>query len=583
MDKVKPIDSIYDLQWQPRVLIEASAGTGKTYTLTALYVRLLIEKKLEVEQILVMTFTKKATAELKERIFKRLKKCLNRLVTGVESDDDFANELYSRITDGDKAIQQLQRAIRNFDDSQVYTIHGFCQKILKEEALLAGTPFEFEVVQQDELLTQASEDFWRNFMDRYSNSEAGRYYISKLIGIATSPSELRDKLEPMFSKSYARLEGQGMVKPLEYLENTLSIRKELVRCWNENEQSLIEILRSCDVSRFQQHLDSRLRKLKTFIYDESFELDKPESLNYFTSEYLYDPGNLPKTGNPKPTQRHSFFDLCSKFEKQISGIEKIKTTLIREAFQEIKKIRQKLSVDSNTVTYDDLLKRVEKALVDSNHSDELSGTLLQKYPAALVDEFQDTDPIQYNILQSIYVPEHPDTTLLMIGDPKQAIYGFRGADIYTYIKARDEGEATRYTLQKNYRSASGFNQAINTLFGYSGQPFIQEKIGYSEVESGNAELQKEFQINGKPASGIEIITSTGIKSKKDEARQFVFSRVIQEIINLLSKAESGEATIKERKLQASDIAVLVSSHKDAENIKQRLKRAGIDSITYSRE
>ncbi|NBB76027.1 MAG: UvrD-helicase domain-containing protein, partial [Bacteroidetes bacterium] len=437
MDKVKPIDSIYDLKWQPRIMIEASAGTGKTYTLTALYLRLLLEKKLEVEQILVMTFTKKATAELKQRIFRRLKECLNRLVTGVESEDDFANELYSRIQEKDTAIEQLQRAIRNFDDSQVYTIHGFCQKVLKEEALLARTPFEFEVVQQDELLAQASEDFWRKFMDHYSYSEAGRYYISKLIDIATSPSELRDKLEPIFSKSYARLEGEGMEKPIEYLENILSIRKELVRCWTENEQILLEILRDCDVSRYQQHLGSRLRKLRTFIYDDSLELDKPESLKYFTSEYLYDPGNLPKTGNPKPTQRHSFFELCSKFEKEISGIEKVKTTLIREAFREIKKIRNKLSIDSSTVTYDDLLKRVEESLVESDHSDELSGALLRKYPAALVDEFQDTDPIQYNILKSIYTTEHADTSLLMIGDPKQAIYGFRGADIYTYIKARD--------------------------------------------------------------------------------------------------------------------------------------------------
>ena len=336
---MKPIESLYDIEWNPRILIEASAGTGKTYTLTALYIRLLIEKKLEVDQILVMTFTKKATSELKERIFKRLKECLNSLETGVESKDPFVKEFVKRIDEANEAIQRLKAAIQNFDDSQVFTIHGFCQKILKEEALLAGTPFDFEVVQQDEILTQAVEDFWRNFMNRYSDSDAGKYYISKLLDIADSPSQLRDQLSLIFSKPYAKLEGEGMDDPVRYLNKTLAIRSRLVEGWKSDQDGLMEILNSCSVSRFQQHLQSRLRKLRAFIDDDSFELDKPESLKYFTSEYLYDSSNLPKSGNPQPTTHHQFFELCFEFQKQIQNIEKVKTTLIQEAVEEISKIR----------------------------------------------------------------------------------------------------------------------------------------------------------------------------------------------------------------------------------------------------
>ncbi|WP_234571741.1 exodeoxyribonuclease V subunit beta [Rhodohalobacter sp. 614A] len=580
---MKRIESLYDVKWNPRILIEASAGTGKTYTLTALYIRLLVEKKLDVDRILVMTFTKKATAELKERIFRRLKECLNRLETGKESDDSFVNEFADQVSNSDEAIQRLKTAIQNFDDSQVYTIHGFCQKILKEEALLAGTPFDFEVAQQDELLTQASEDFWRNFMAQYSQSEAGRYYISKLLGIANSPSELRDKLQLVFSKPYAELEGEGIGNPVQYLEKVLNIRRDLVELWGRNQEELLEILNQCYVKRFQQHLQSRLRKLNAFIDDDSFELDAPESLKYFTSDYLYDPKNLPKSGNPKPTIQHRFFDLCSELESLIAEMDKVKTTLIQEAIEGITIIREKLSINSSTVTYDDLLTRVERALTHSEDAEELAGILNQKYPAALVDEFQDTDPVQYSILNSIYPSQNTNSSLLMIGDPKQAIYAFRGADVHTYLKAKKEPSVQQYTLHKNFRSTPSFNKAVNTLFGFSGQPFIEEGIQYFDVEAGNEESEDDFLVDGIPASGIRILAKPGIDTSKKDANEFAFYQTVSEITKLLRGSEEGKVRMKGRKLEAGDIAILVSSHKSGEEIKQRLKAVGIDSVTYSRE
>ncbi|NBC05019.1 MAG: exodeoxyribonuclease V subunit beta, partial [Bacteroidetes bacterium] len=580
---MKSIDSMYDLEWSPRILVEASAGTGKTYTLTALYVRLLIEKKLEVDQILVMTFTNKATSELKERIFKRLKSCLHKLQTKEESTDDFVNEFVKKISHPDEAAQNLKNAIQNFDDSQVYTIHGFCQKVLKEEALIAGTPFDFEINQQDELLQQAAEDFWRNFMNRYSDSEAGRYYISKLLDIADSPKKLRDQLSLAFSKPYADLEGEGISDPIGYLNKVLSLRTRMIELWKNDQDKLMEILKKCDVSRFQQHLESRIKKLEVFNNDDSLELDAPASLQYFTSEYLYDPANLPKNGNPQPTLHHQFFEVCTEFEKEIQKIDKIKTTLIQDAIQGIINIREKLSINSNAITYDDLLNRVERALTHPENGDKLGKVLNKKYPFALVDEFQDTDPVQYSILNSIYQSHETDSSLVMIGDPKQAIYAFRGADVYTYIKARDESSVQQYTLHKNFRSTPSFNNAVNTLFGISEHPFVDNKIGYRVVESGLLELGDEFLIQGDRTSGIRFITKPGIDSNKNDSREFAFSHTAHEISKLMREAENGKVLIKGRKLEAGDIAVLVSSHSEAEEVKRRLKDLGIDSVTYSRE
>lgn len=579
---MKSIDSMYDLQWSPRILIEASAGTGKTYTLTALYVRLLIEKKLEVDQILVMTFTNKATSELKERIFKRLKSCLHKLQTNEDSTDDFVNEFVKKISKPDEAVQILKNAIQNFDDSQVYTIHGFCQKVLKEEALIAGTPFEFEINQQDELLQQAAEDFWRNFMKRYSNSEAGRYYISKLLDIADSPKKLRDQLSLVFSKPYAELEGERMSDPIGYISRVFSKRKEMAKLWNrENHNIKSEMIESGLGGYTEIGVAKFVAGLEDFLFDNDYSTDSFKYLEKFISRNVYDPKNLNKNETKLPN--HDFFELCDEYYEFIKNIEKIKTTLIHEVIEGIKSIRKKLSINSNAITYDDLLNRVERALTHPDNGEKLGKILNKKYPYALVDEFQDTDPIQYSILKSIYQSQKTYSSLVMIGDPKQAIYAFRGADVYTYIKAREESTVQQYTLHKNFRSTPSLNNAVNTLFGISDHPFIDNEIVYRDVNTGLPELEDDFLILGIRASGVRFITKPGIDSNKNDSREFAFSRTVTEISKSLQEAENGEVLIKGRKLEAGDIAVLVSSHLEAEEVKRRLKDLGIDSVTYSRE
>lgn len=579
---MKPIESMYDLEWSSRILIEASAGTGKTYTLTALYVRLLIEKKVDVDQILVMTFTNKATSELKERIFKRLKTCLQKLESGEKATDEFVETFINNISEKDEVIQRLKAAIQNFDDSQVFTIHGFCQKILKEEALIAGTPFEFEISQQDEVLDQAAEDFWRIFMSRYSDSEAGRYYISKLLGIADSPTDLRDKLGSVFSKPYARLEGEGMDDPLEYLERILAIRSSLGELWNKENQDIKSEMISSGLGGYTENGVSRWAgSLEDFLSDSEYSKDSFKYLEKFISRNVYDPKNLNKNETRLP--KHQFFEICDEYFELIQDIDKVKTTLIQEAIEGILNIREKLSINSSTITYDDLLHRVERALDHPCHGLELAERLNEKYPFALVDEFQDTDPIQYSILNSIYPTEKANTSLVMIGDPKQAIYAFRGADVHTYIKARDETSVQRYTLHRNFRSTPVFNKAVNTLFGHSEQPFIEMGIDYLDVDTGLEDLESDFLIEGNPADGMEIITKSGIDSNKDDARDFVFNQTVKKLSGLIKEANKGNVMMKGRKLEAGDIAVLVSRHKDAEEIKRRLKNVGIDSVTYSRE
>src|SRR5690554_1079975 len=238
----RTLQNIFDLDLSPRLMIEASAGTGKTYTIVGLYVRLLIEKKIPVDQILVVTFTRMATRELKDRVMLRLRESLTALQNGKANGDDFLQSLISWSRNFPDAENQLRKAIRNFDDTQVLTIHGFCQKVLKEEALLTGVPFELEVSQTDDLLQEAASDFWRSFIHRHSKDKTGRYYLNKVLDIANSPADLVNVLSPLLGKPYAEVESPGDTDVMEYLGEVLHMRSQLKQYWRNEREEILDIL-----------------------------------------------------------------------------------------------------------------------------------------------------------------------------------------------------------------------------------------------------------------------------------------------------------------------------------------------------
>jgi len=574
------LNSVFTLEKSPRLIVEASAGTGKTYTIVGLYVRLLIEEKLNVDEILVVTFTKKATAELRERILDRLRECLVSLKNGEPGDDSFLNELHEWGENRKEAIEKIRKAIHDFDDSQVFTIHGFCQKVLKEEALVSGASFEMELDQSDTLLHQAAEDFWRVFIDKYSGSDAGRNYISKLMAVGNTPAELVDELYAMFGKPYAETEGVVMDDPIQYLENLLTLKQRLANNWSDCRSDVLSVLEKCDVKSYTGYFDGRLDKFERFLKDSS---DQPESnaLKYFTWVYLSDESNLKKNGSP--TLHHPLFEECDQYYELVQEIDNVTSTVIKEAVDDIKSRRKKLLNNSSIVTYDDLLVKLKDALQDELNGGPLASTLCKKYPFALVDEFQDTDPIQYSIFDEIYPRENTNTSLMMIGDPKQAIYAFRGADVYTYIRARKTVTGGQYSLERNYRSTPKLIDAVNSLFTGEHVPFIENEIEFVKSKHGKPELAESFLVDGKEEPPMKIYYRDGVSGKKEESKDFAFRGTVQQITELLKKSKEGKATIDDKKVVAGDVAVLVSSHRDAEEIKKMLKTVGIGAVTYSRE
>ncbi|MDZ7757543.1 UvrD-helicase domain-containing protein [Rhodohalobacter sp.] len=210
----------------------------------------------------------------------------------------------------------------------------------------------------------------------------------------------------------------------------------------------------------------------------------------------------------------------------------------------------------------------------------------KRYSVALVDEFQDTDPIQYEIFSKIYPATSVDTSLLMIGDPKQAIYTFRGADVYAYLKAKDDLQGEVYTLQDNYRSSEGLIEGVNALFGFSDDPFLDEQIGYNRSGVGLDHLKRQYLVNGDPAPGIHFTVYEPLQTNKDDLRTYSVNQSIREICEMLEDKSLqiyDEDSKEMRRVEPGDIAILVSKNRDAEKVKRELKKVGLSAVTYSRE
>ncbi|MEX0895300.1 MAG: UvrD-helicase domain-containing protein, partial [Balneolaceae bacterium] len=582
----RPFD-IFVEKLHSRMLVEASAGTGKTYNIVGLYVRLLIEKNLNVNRILVVTFTRMATRELKERLYSRLKESLKVSTDGeYKGRDPFLKKLSDFCRQHENSSDILRKAIRNFDEAQVLTIHGFCQKVLKEEALASGMPFDFDVVQSDRFLVEAAQDFWRWFVDCHSQSRAGRYYINLVSSYGATPEELVRTLKPLFTKPYARTEPEhtGVEgKEVSRLQSIIDKREEIRTLWRQERDVILEEMFNSDVSGMgKKKVEKWGLQFDTFAEDSNFKEDQPKNLKKFTSSYLNNEENLKKNGEKIPV--HPLFDLCDEYASLVEQIPEVKTSFLLYACREIRRLRKQKTREASQLSYEDLLTLLKRALTNPSGGSQLATRLRKKYPVALVDEFQDTDPIQYHIFNRIYEQNDDENTLLMlIGDPKQAIYGFRGADVYAYLRARESVKPEQsFTLTKNYRSSEGLIAGVNALFSSSPDPFIEEKISFSPAQKGELPAEKKLTYTRQTNAPLQIYFRDGI-STGSESRRHLFEIAGDQVAELIRDGKKGNARVGENPLQAGDIAILVSRHRDASDLKECLKARGVDSITYSRK
>ncbi len=558
---MKPLD-IDNLPLSGTHLLEACAGTGKTWSIARIYVRLIVEGQLSIDEILVMTFTVAATDELKARLRLALFETLKNTPT----------------SDSDK-IKRLRIALHGFERAQIHTLHGFAGMVLSGFALESGHAPGLTLKEGDaaDILTEeAVSDFWRK--------EVAGLPISHLkrIGLPT-PKSLIKLLKGGVLLDSARIEPDIKAPPDLYaIENSVVIPwQKAQKAWKE-ERNIVSGFLSKSTGLIRKYYQYKWIPAIIRAADNAFLLPslplivEKDRLCKISSEYIC--AQL-KNGFKLPDLAiwDLIMDFLSCFETLGKCSENMLFYLKARAISESRKALEKRKQDLGQQTFDDLLVHVKNGLREPN----LQNALRSRFKAGLIDEFQDTDPMQFEILTALF--GHDNRPLYLIGDPKQAIYQFRGADLETYFFAMDKIPAQNYhTLSTNHRSHPNLIKAVNTLFSRINSPFVHDKLPFASVIPGPENLDKTSLYAGnRDITGLtiwEVSVPSDLPLSVSYACEKISESTAYTICSLLCESSEGRVRLKGNSMRPNDIAVLTGTNKEAALIMTALHRYNIPSV-----
>ena len=584
--QAQKLDALH-MPLQGRQVIEASAGTGKTWTLAALYLRLVLghqrEGPLLPPQILVMTFTDAATAELRDSIRARLSHAAayfdasaqGRLLPNGFNADDFLIQLRNSYTTDawPRCALQLNCAAEWMDDAAIYTIHGWSRRMLSQHALDSRNLFEQTHLENAEDLQRTLvQDYWREWF--YPVPAETLQCITPFIG--HTPDDLLETIQTIWAETERKpsFTAPPASTPHLIIENHMVWANELASlaevCRSHWNDTLYATLKGVKLKGTRaDHYAGWLQALKDWAQDK--ETIKPELIARFTTTALTEK-NWPQAKN---------FLFFSAVEAYVDHQKTEPTTAHALALYAAHTIGEKYkAAKAQRAAFDfsDLLQNLYDAVMAEDR--RLATAIRHQYPVALVDEFQDTDPWQYGTLNRIYadVACNAGNALIMIGDPKQAIYSFRGADLGTYLTARTDALASNpqaiHTLSSNRRSTAPLVNAINHVFSQIEAPFAcaQGQIDYVRV-SAEGDIDGLINIDKMPLPAMTVwhIPFDGSPTKAHTHLQAMSHAFADRMADLLNQ---GVAT-------PGEMAVLVRGQYQADAIRQALRARKIPSVYLS--
>ncbi|MFX3668628.1 exodeoxyribonuclease V subunit beta [Xanthomonas arboricola] len=655
-------------------LIEASAGTGKTFTLATLFTRLVVERGLRIGQILAVTFTEAATQELRRRIRERLVLAATlvpdasvgaaRAATDLADDPSRPGPLLHEAPDAFLAThlgtdtetptapvgaaraatdladdpsrpgpllqdapdvlltravlathlatgtetpaalrRRLQQAVEEIDLAAVFTIHGFCARVLREHALESGQAFAApELLANDrELLGEVAADLWRQ---RAADAAMAEDLIALWSG---GPEALASDL-------------RALVRHPTLLPAAATT--------NDDSAALLQAVQDASTAvaaAFQAHgsafFDTIMAAIDGGILSKvSYKPEWLTALWYWFDSFAAAPSmhatphaklikltaaELAAGTNKKFVDRTPASPLSHEIDGYLTALAGVEAWRSRRRIRLLHALREDaiarlalLKRQRRVQTYDDLVDGVAHAL-EGAQAQALVTRLRAQYAIALVDEFQDTDDRQWAIFSNVF-GEGPlaraaglEPALFLIGDPKQAIYGFRGGDVRTYLAAAVTAELAP-PLSHNFRSRPGVLAAIDALYAQAGytDAFLTDGIAFHPVRPGTKRVDADLQRDGGPAPALTLWRAPEppppIKGKPkpwsaNRARELATAACVAAIRGWLAGGRDGTATVNGRPVQAGDIAVLVRSHGEATRMQQALGAVGIPAVAAGKQ
>jgi exodeoxyribonuclease V beta subunit len=582
------------------LVIEAHAGTGKTYTIEHLVVDFLVNpaENYLLKEILIVTFTDKAARELRMRVRKMIEKILH-------SPEASCSETESHWVIDEAARTRLQLALFTFEEAQISTIHSFCQRVLRDTAFLSGGSLERTLSSTRTLFEKAFAELLR---EQFAYNEPYKTYLTAWL--ETSPLEnLKTLLFEALSKNALK---PALLKPVN-LASTFEPES-----FTQGVRSFFEAL-VANRNSFPAHPRHGLRNLcgKFFLHHAKIH-GSSGSDKYFASVAEFTkselcfwqvkpPSLLPVLRFIRENQEPAdtfVVGIGAKLEELhaknpgehdvIFPVLESHISFVRENFPSFSDIMleaflpelharvEKLKDEQNIFDFEDLLTEVETSLRDNHNG--VCDLLRERYKLALIDEFQDTDPVQWTIFKSIFANSEAHR-LLVVGDPKQSIYRFRGADVQTYLEATSS--LPKLELTRNFRSSQKIIDAYNTILSQHGTFFRNGGITYTTpVECGSPKagiLNSAGLPITHPLKLVHIPPPSSDGWKAEDYKQSLLKFITTEIralttthVPLVTSQKQAEA----RPLRPNDIFVLTSSNAEATNVARVLRKSGVPCTTF---
>lgn len=549
-------------------LIEAAAGTGKTYNIQNLVVRLVLEREMPISEILVVTFTEAAAAELRERIHRALSFTLAALDGRAPEGDTARAEAMLARSSGDPA-RLLRRALRDFDDATIATIHGFCRKVLSEHAFESGVLFNSE-------LEPDMERYWRElcadfFRRKLYAPDCGHLEAAVFDFIGFSADAFGREVKMLVARPELEIIAgdEPLLEPSEYRRRILDGLSRLADCFSPG--VLTQFVGLMNKGYYGDDLAG---------FEAIFELAPSEwgvaelrTLARLTHSALRGAAKKKEFARVESMlDDEPFFDAVTEL---FDGLLKLYPVALKlEALAFVRDGLERGKMRDNVMSFDDLLRRVRDGV--SAADGRLLRALQEKYHAGIIDEFQDTDSVQYEIFSHIFA-HAPEPVFFMVGDPRQAIYSFRGGDLATYRRAdleRFDSGGAKYTLSANYRSAAPMIEAVNRIFADHKCPFASPGIGFKPITA--PEPRKEaMSYHGEPDSHVLRVHRLP-EAGADECASFCAGQIL-ELLNSDWRLPGRESP----GVRPNDIAVLVYGRYEAERMRDLLGAMRIPAV-YTR-
>ncbi len=646
-----------DLDLAHPILVEASAGTGKTYNVQHAYLRLILQHGLPVEHILVVTFTEAATHELRNRLRSILAATRDVLagrpcqeesrIRAILAASGIADLSPAAVT---QAGNRIRLALMDFDQAAIFTIHGFCHRVLSRYAFACGhDPLAELVPDASDIIARTCRDWWR--AHTYENPHFAQLVpfrdVRELTDLLTEYIEKPDaELAPlsnpaeataMQEQAYATVldvrrqmqQDQDLLgavpdlNPDTPLQTVLALEKQTVHvvaptCVHLLQQAAAAIGSSIKLTGCITWQDAHTIATPRTAFDVQALLDITRThgttIRAWTQRarpYLAGASArakaralcdaidcLANTTTPSAKDYLKAIRLLAqsdlgtllancRLQASIPGFAALLASVVQTNLGRKGRIIKDLadtaraSIQARSVfTYQDMLRNVMLALTRPGQGEELAAILQTEFQAAMIDEFQDTDPIQYAIFKKIFI--QAAVPLIFVGDPKQAIYGFRGGDVFTYYRAKQAMHAGRiFGLDTNYRSEPALIAAINAVFAdQADRTFLHDAIPYPGTLKAHGidteHLLHLPETNDQPLQIWDYQTANGKKPAAVQTEPTaMLHQLADEIVRLL---DDPNCRIGTRPIQPEDIAILVHTHAEGESAQTVLAEHGIYAV-----